>query len=62
MEPGVEMERLITGHFNTVSSSTYRAWTIPQVLEFMARTIDKYPFDKVISHKSKLEDTEETLK
>jgi L-iditol 2-dehydrogenase len=58
----VEMERLITGHFNIVGSSTYRAWTMPQVLEFMARTIDKYPFDKVISHKFKLEDTEEALK
>ena len=34
----------------------YEPWTIPQVLDFLVRTKDKYPFDKVVSHKYKLEE------
>ncbi|MFC1864788.1 zinc-binding dehydrogenase [Chloroflexota bacterium] len=45
-----------------IGSANYKAWTIPKVMEFMARTKDKYPFDKIISHKFKLEDVEEAFR
>ena len=45
-----------------IGSANYGASTMPQVLDFMARTIDKYPFGKIISHKFKLEDAEEAMK
>ncbi len=45
-----------------IGSANYRSGTIPKVLDFIARTIDKYPFDKIISHKFKLEDVEEAYK
>ncbi len=45
-----------------IGSANYDASTMPQVLEFMARTGDKYPFDKIISHKFKLEDAEKAMK
>ena len=34
----------------------YEPWVIPQALDFLVRTKDKYPFDKVVSHKYKLEE------
>ena len=45
-----------------IGSANYEAWTMPKVMEFMARTKDKYPFDKVVSHKFKLEDVEEAYR
>ena len=45
-----------------IGSANFKAWTMPRVLDFMARTIDRYPFDKIISHKFKLEDAEEAMK
>ena len=45
-----------------VGSGNYQAWVMPKVLDFMARNIDKYPFDKIISHKFKLLDAEEAIK
>jgi len=45
-----------------IGSANYRAWTIPKVLEFMERTKDKYPFDKIISHNFKLPEVEEAYK
>jgi threonine dehydrogenase-like Zn-dependent dehydrogenase len=45
-----------------VGSANYKVWTIPKVLDFMSRTIDRYPFDKVISHKFALQDAEEAMK
>ncbi|GAB6194661.1 hypothetical protein JCM39068_44190 [Desulfocastanea catecholica] len=35
---------------------------MPKVLDFMARTGNKYPFNKIISHKFKLEQIEEAYK
>ena len=45
-----------------IGSSNYKKWTIPKVLDFISRTQDKYPFDKIISHKFKLDDLEEAFK
>ena len=55
------MGPFITKGIRLIGSSNYKAWTIPKVLDFMARTIDKYPFDKIISHKFKLQDAEKAM-
>ena len=34
---------------------------MPKVLEFLSRTRDKYPFEKLVSHKFKLEDANEGI-
>ena len=36
--------------------STYDPWVIPKALDFLVRTRNKYPFDKIVSHKYKLDD------
>jgi Zn-dependent alcohol dehydrogenase len=35
---------------------------IPKVLDFLVRTKNKYPFDKLISDKFKLEEIEKAMK
>ncbi len=45
-----------------IGSASFNASTMLTVLDLMARTIDKYPWDKMISHTFKLEDTEEALR
>ena len=36
--------------------ATYDPWVIPKALDFLVRTRNKYPFDRIASHKYKLED------
>mgnify|MGYP001159151023 CR=1 FL=1 len=55
------MDSLVPG-IRLIGSANYKAWTMPKVLDFMARTIHQYPFDKVISHKFSLKDAEEGMK
>jgi Zn-dependent alcohol dehydrogenase len=58
----LSMAPFINKGIKLIGSANYGPSTIPQVLEFMARTLDKYPFDKIISHKFRLEDAEEAMK
>jgi threonine dehydrogenase-like Zn-dependent dehydrogenase len=58
----LKMEPFIDRGIRLIGSANYKAWTMPKVLDFMARTISKYPFDKIISHKFKLKDAEEAMK
>jgi len=58
----VPLSPFIDRGIKLIGSANYKAWTMPKVLDFMSRTIDKYPFDKIISHKYKLADAEEALK
>ncbi len=58
----VPMTVFIDRGIKLIGSANYKAWTMPQVLDMMSRTIDKYPFDKIISHKFKLEDAETAMK
>jgi threonine dehydrogenase-like Zn-dependent dehydrogenase len=58
----VSMSNFIDRGIKLVGSANYKAWTMPKVLDFMARTIDKYPFDKIISDTFKLEDAEKAIK
>ena len=36
--------------------ATYNPWVIPQALDFLVKTRNKYPFDKIMSHKYRLDD------
>jgi len=45
-----------------IGSANYKGGTIARVLDFMSRTISRYPFDKIISNKFKLEEAEEAMK
>ena len=56
------MGAFINKGIKLIGSTNYKIWTMPKVMEFMARTKDKYPFDKVISHKFKLADVEEAFR
>ena len=58
----LSMMPFINKGIKLVGSGNYQAWVMPKVLDFMARTIDRYPFDKIISHKFKLQDAEEAIK
>lgn len=56
------MEKFIHRGLRLVGSGNYVAGTMQSVLDFMARTRDRYPFDKMISHKFKLEALEDAFK
>lgn len=58
----IDPEKLIHGCKRIIGSGNYEAWVIPKLLDFMARTKDKYPFHKIVSHKFKLEDINEAFK
>jgi len=49
------------GGLTIVGSGNYKAWVLPKVLDLLVRTRDKYPFDKLVSHKFKLEDVNEGI-
>ncbi|MBN1191611.1 MAG: zinc-binding dehydrogenase [Dehalococcoidales bacterium] len=58
----LSMGPFINKGIRLIGSANYKAWTMPRVLDFMARNIHRYPFDKIISHKFKLQDAEEAMK
>jgi len=58
----LDMATFIMKGLKLVGSANYRAGTIPRVLDFMERNREKYPFEKMISHKFRLQDIEEAFK
>jgi threonine dehydrogenase-like Zn-dependent dehydrogenase len=58
----VMMMPIISKGLKLIGSSNYKVWTMPRVLDFMARTGSKYPFEKIISHKFRLTDVAEAYK
>ena len=58
----LDMEKVVHGGITITGSGNYKPWTIPQVIDMMVRTKDKYPFDKLVSHKFRLEDINEAFK
>jgi L-iditol 2-dehydrogenase len=46
----LEAGRLVFGRITLVALATYEPWVIPQALDFMQRTRQRYPFDQLISH------------
>ena len=52
----ISMMPFIDRGLRLMGSASFKASTIPAVLDLMARTMDRYPWDKLISHTFKLED------
>jgi len=48
--------QLVSGSRRLYGVIMYDPWVIPKALDFLVRTRNKYPFDKVASHKYKLDD------
>jgi threonine dehydrogenase-like Zn-dependent dehydrogenase len=57
----IDMEPIVHKGLTIVGSANYKPWVMPKVLEFLSRTKDKYPFEKLVSHKFKLEDANEGI-
>jgi threonine dehydrogenase-like Zn-dependent dehydrogenase len=58
----IEMGPFINKGLRLIGSAQFKAATMASVLDLMARTIDKYPWDKLISHTFKLEEAENAIK
>ena len=57
----LDMEKFIHRGLRLVGSGNYTAGTMQRVLDLMERTRDRYPFEKIISHKFRLEDIGEAF-
>src|SRR5262245_44578875 len=57
----IDMEKVVHKGLTIVGSGNYKAWVMPKVLDLLVRTRDKYRFDKLVSHKFKLENINEGL-
>jgi len=57
----LDLEKVVHKGLTIVGSGNYKAWVLPKVLDLLVRTGDKYPFDKLVSHKFKLEDVNEGI-
>jgi threonine dehydrogenase-like Zn-dependent dehydrogenase len=61
-EGGIDPREFVFQGKKFLGSANYRPWTIPKVSDFLVRTKDKYPFDKLISHKFPLEKINDAMK
>jgi len=57
----IDMEKVVHKGLTIVGSGNYKSWVMPKVLDLLVRTRHKYRFDKLVSHKFKLEDINEGL-
>lgn len=57
----INMRPFIDRGIRLIGSAQFKASTMPSVLDLMARTIDRYPWDRMISHTFKLEDAERAI-
>ena len=57
----LDLEKVVHKGLTIVGSGNYKAWVLPKVLDLLVRTRDKYPFEKLVSHKFKLEDVNEGI-
>jgi len=57
----LDMEKVVHKALTIVGSGNYAPWTMPKVLDMLVRTRDKYPFDKLVSHKFKLAEINEAI-
>jgi threonine dehydrogenase-like Zn-dependent dehydrogenase len=57
----IDMEKVVHKGLTIVGSGNYKAWVMPKVLDMLVRTREKYPFDKLVSHKFKLADINEGI-
>mgnify|MGYP001581257841 CR=1 FL=1 len=58
----IEPARLIFGRHSIIAIATYEPWVIPQALDFLDRNKERYPFDKLISHKFTLNQIDEAFR
>lgn len=58
----IEMSPFINKGIRLIGSAQFKVATMPSVLDLMARTIDRYPWAKMISHKFRLEEAEEAIR
>ena len=58
----LDMEKVVHKGLTIVGSGNYKSWVMPKVLDLLVRTKDKYPFDKLVSHKFKLSDVNEGIR
>jgi threonine dehydrogenase-like Zn-dependent dehydrogenase len=58
---GLSMMPFIDRGVRLIGSAQFNVATMPAVLDLMARTIDRYPWDKMISHTFPLEDVEKAI-
>jgi threonine dehydrogenase-like Zn-dependent dehydrogenase len=58
----LDIEKVVHKGLTLVGSANYKPWVLPKVLDFLVRTREKYPFDKLVSHKFRLEDVNEAIR
>jgi Zn-dependent alcohol dehydrogenase len=56
------MEKVVHKGLTIVGSGNYKSWVMPKVLDLLVRTKDRYPFDRLVSHKFKLSDVNEGIR
>lgn len=61
-EGGIDPREFVFQGKKFLGSANYRSWAIPKVLDFLVRTKNKFPFDKLVSHKFPLEKINEAMK
>ncbi len=52
----LDPSRIVLSNRTIVGVGSYDPWAVPAALGFLERTRDRYPYDKIISHKFKLQD------
>jgi threonine dehydrogenase-like Zn-dependent dehydrogenase len=58
----LDMEKVVHKGLTIVGSGNYKSWVMPKVLDLLVRTKDRYPFDRLVSHKFKLSDVNEGIR
>jgi L-iditol 2-dehydrogenase len=57
----IEPSRVVFGSKRLIGIYHYDPWTIPAALEFLQRTRQKYPFERIVSHKFPLESIDQAF-
>ena len=57
----LDIEKVVHKGLTLVGSGNYKSWVLPKVLDLLVRTKDRYPFDKLVSHKFRLENINEGI-
>jgi len=57
----IDPSTIILGNRRIIGVATYEAWAIPKALDFLKRTRDRYPFNRLLSHKFRLEEINEAF-
>jgi len=58
----VDLSSIVLNEFRIEGNMMYEVWVLPRVLKFLSRTRDKYPYEKIVTHKLPLEKINEAFK